>query len=153
MLYISNIKLEIHNIKANNMINTKNALLLVSILVVLCVWGFIAVYRGGYVPTGKHLLIWALIIITAIYAFVTHLKQHKDVQSGFPAEDEMSTRIKYKAGHHAFLVSMYMWMFIFLFKDVFPDVETMLGGGILFSVAMSIGIKSYLTRHYHENQD
>lgn len=135
------------------MINTKNALLLISILIVLCVWGFIAVYRGGYIPTGKQLLIIALIVISAIYAFVTHLKRYKDVQSGFPAEDEMSTLIKYKAGHHAFLASLYMWLFIFLFKDVFPDVETMLGGGILLSAAISFAIKSYLARHYHENQD
>ena len=135
------------------MLNTKNALLLVTILVVLCAWGFIAIYRGGYVPTGKHLLIIGLIIISAIYAFVTHLKKHKDVQSGFPAEDEMSTRIKYQAGYHAFIASIYMWLLIFLFKDVFPDVETMLGGGILFSSAIAIGIKSYLTRHYHEDQD
>jgi hypothetical protein len=46
-----------------------------------------------------------------------------------------------------------MWLFIFLFKDIFPDVETMLGGGILLSGVISIAIKAYLTRHYHEDQD
>ncbi|MFC1777101.1 hypothetical protein ACFL3I_07145 [Pseudomonadota bacterium] len=132
---------------------TKRALLLVSILIMLCIWGFIAAYRTGYIPTGLDLFIFALIMIAGIYAFVTHLKQHKDVQSGFPAEDEMSTRIKYKAGYYAFLASMYMWLFIFLFKDFFPDVETMLGGGILLSAALSIVIKTYLTRNYHEDQN
>ena len=132
---------------------TKRALLLVSILIMLCIWGFIAGYRTGYIPTGLDLFIFALIMIAGIYAFVTHLKQHKDVQSGFPAEDEMSTRIKYKAGYYAFLASMYMWLFIFLFKDFFPDVETMLGGGILLSAALSIVIKTYLTRNYHEDQN
>jgi uncharacterized membrane-anchored protein len=132
---------------------TKRALLLVSILIMLCIWGFIAAYRTGFIPTGLDVFIFALIIIAGIYAFVTHLKQHKDVQSGFPAEDEMSTRIKYKAGYYAFLASMYMWLFIFLFKDLFPDVETMLGGGILLSATLSIVIKTYLTRHYHEDQN
>ena len=132
---------------------SKIVLLLVSILSMLCVLGFIIVYTDGYMPTGLDVFIIVLIIIAAIYAFVTHLKQHKDVQSGFPAEDEMSTRIKYKAGYYAFLASMYMWLFIFLFKDLFPDVETMLGGGILMSAVLSIVIKSYLTRHYHEDQD
>jgi len=132
---------------------TKRALLLVSILIMLCIWGFIAAYRTGYIPTGLDLFIFALIMIAGIYAFVTHLKQHKDVQSGFPAEDEMTTRIKYKAGYYAFLASMYMWLFIFLFKDFFPDVETMLGGGILLSAALSIVIKTYLTRNYHEDQN
>ena len=132
---------------------SKIVLLLVSILSMLCVLGFIIVYTDGYMPTGLDVFIIVLIIIAGIYAFVTHLKQHKDVQSGFPAEDEMSTRIKYKAGYYAFLASMYMWLFIFLFKDLFPDVETMLGGGILMSAVLSIVIKSYLTRHYHEDQD
>ena len=132
---------------------TKIALLLVSVLAMLCVWGFIAVYKGGYSPTGLDVLIFALIMIGGIYAFVTHLKQHKDVQSGFPAEDEMSTRIKYKAGYHAFMVSIYIWLFIFLFKDFFPDVESMLGSGILLSAILSMLIKAYLTRNYREDQD
>lgn len=132
---------------------TKRALVLLSILIMFCIWGFIALYKTGYIPTGLDLFIFALIIVAGIYAFVTHFKQHKDVQSGFPAEDEMSTRIKYKAGYYAFLTSLYMWLFIFLFKDFFPDVETMLGGGILLSITLSIVIKTYLTRHYHEDQN
>ena len=132
---------------------TKRALILVSILIMSCIGGFIAAYRTGYVPSGLQLLIIVLIIIAAIYAFVMHWKQHKDVQSGFPAEDEMSTHIKYKAGYYAFLASLYMWLFIFMFKDFFSDVETMLGGGILVSATISIVIKTYLTRHYHEDQN
>ena len=81
---------------------TKRALGLVSVLIISCVCGFIAAYRTGYVPSGLQLLLIALISITAIYAFVMHWKQHKDVKSGFPAEDEMSTGIKYKAGDDRF---------------------------------------------------
>jgi len=132
---------------------TKNTLLLVSALVMLSVWGFAAVYEGGFIPAGLDIFIFAMIMIGGIYAFITHMKRHKDLENGFPVEDEMSTRIKYKAGHRAFIVSMYIWLFIFLFKDLFPDVETMLGGGILLSAVLFIAIKSYLTRHYHENQD
>ena len=51
------------------------------------------------------------------------------------------------------MASMYMWLFIFLFKDIFSDVEIMLGGGILLSGVMAMAIKTYLTRHYHEDQD
>ncbi len=131
----------------------KSALVTVSVLAMASIWGFIALYKGGYIPTGLQVFIFALIMISGIYAFVTHLKQHKDMQSGFPAEDEMSTRIKYKAGYHAFMTSMYMWLFIFLFKDLFPDVESMLGGGILLSAVISMVIKSYLTRNYNENQN
>lgn len=132
---------------------TKRALILVSILVLSCILGIIVAYGAGYIPSGLEVLILVLIVVAGIYAFVTHLKQHKDVQSGFPAEDEMSNRIKYKAGYYAFLASLYMWLFIFLFKDFFPDVETMLGGGILLSATLSIVIKTYLTRNYHEDQN
>jgi hypothetical protein len=131
----------------------KNALLTVSVLVLLGIWGFIALYRSGYIPEGLDIFIFAMIIIAGIYAFATHMKQYKDVRSGFPAEDEMSTRIKYKAGYYAFTVSLYMWLFIFLFNRFFPNVETMLGGGILLSAVLSIAIKSYLTSHYDEDQD
>ena len=132
---------------------TKNTLLLVSVLVMFSIWGFLGVYKTGYIPSGLDIFIFAMIMIGGIYAFVTHLKRHKDFESGFPVEDEMSTRIKYKAGYHAFVASIYMWLCIFLFKGFFPDVETMLGGGILLMGIMSIAIKSYLSRNYHENQD
>ena len=131
----------------------KSALVAVSVLTLLIIWGFIGVYKAGYIPTGLDVFIFALIMISGIYAFVTHMKQHKEIQRGFPAEDEMSTRIKYKAGYHAFMASMYVWLFIFLFKDLFPDVESMLGGGILLSALISMVIKSYLTRNYNENQN
>ena len=132
---------------------TKNELMLVSILVMMCIWGFVVVYEKGFIPTGLDLLIFVMIVIGAIYALVTAVKRQKDVESGYPAEDEMSTQIKYKAGYYAFLSSLYMWLFIFLFHRFFPDVETMLGGGILLSAVTSMAIKGYLTRNYHENQD
>ena len=132
---------------------TKRALLLIAILILLCIAGVVTALMNGFVPTSLDVFILFLIIVAAIYAFVTHLKQHKDVQSGFPLEDEMSTRIKYKAGYYAFMASLYMWLIIFLLKGWFPDVETMLGGGILMSAVLSIAIRSYLTRHYHEAKD
>lgn len=131
---------------------TKSVLLLVTLLISTVVAGIVVLFKSGYTPTGFHLVILTLIVISAIYAFVTHFRRHRDHEKGIPVDDEMSTRIKYKAGHHAFVASLYMWLFIFLFKDLFPDVETMLGGGILLSAVISIVIKAYLTRHYSEDQ-
>ena len=98
----------------------KNALMLVSVLAMLSIWGFIALYRGGYVPSGLDVFIFAMILISGVYAFVTHMRRYKDEQSGFPPEDELSTQIKYRAGHHAFITSMYIWLFIFLFQYYIP---------------------------------
>lgn len=131
----------------------KNTLLLVSVLVMLSIWGFAAVYHAGYIPNGLDLFIFFLIFVGGIYAFVVHMKRYKDAQKGFPAEDELTTRIKYKAGYYAFVASIYIWLFIFLFKDIFPDVESMLGSGILLSAILAMLIKAYLTRNYHEDQN
>lgn len=131
---------------------TKTTLMMISVLIMLSIWGFIAVYKAGFIPSGLDLFIFALIIICGIYAFVIHLRRHRDHEQGIPVEDEMSTRIKHKTGYHAFTASMYMWLLIFVFKDLFPDVETMLGGGILLSGVIFMGIKGYLAKHYNEDQ-
>lgn len=132
---------------------TKNEVMSVAVLVMMVIWGFVIYYKKGFIPTGLDLFIFVMIVIGAIYALVTAMKRQKDVESGFPAEDEMSSRIKYKAGYYAFLSSLYMWLFIFLFHRFFPDVETMLGGGILLSAVTAMAIRGYMARNYHENQD
>lgn len=131
--------------------NTK--LMPVSVLVMLSIWGFIALYRGGYIPSGLDVFIFAMIMIGGVYAFVVQMRRYKDVKSGFPPDDELSTQIRHKAGYYAFITSMYVWLFAFLFQRHFGDVETILGFGILLSAVISIVIKAYLTRHYHENQN
>ena len=98
---------------------SKNALIIVSILSMTFILGLIGVYRAGYIPKGLDVFIIALTVIAAVYAFVVYRRQHKDVKSGFPAEDEMTTLIKYKAGYYAFMASIYMWLLIFLFKRLF----------------------------------
>ena len=130
----------------------KKALILVSVLVMGSIWGFNILYRAGYIPSGLDIFIFALIMISGIYAFFTHMRRYKDAEKGFPPEDELSKQIKHKAGYYAFFFSMYIWLFIFLFQRLFPDVESLLGSGILLSAIASMVIKAYLTRNYHENQ-
>ena len=117
-----------------------------SILITLTLLGFIMVVRGPELLGGLELFILILIIVLGVVVFVNALKRDKDIKAGLPVDDELSTRIKYKAGYYAYLTSMYMWLFIFLLKDHFPDVETMLGGGILLSGAISVIIK-YMVKY------
>lgn len=135
------------------MSESKSAIVPVSVLIMLLIWGFIALYHGGYIPRGLDIFIFAMIVVGGVYAFVTHMRRYKEVKEGFPVEDELSTQIKYKAGYYAFLTSLYIWLAIFLFQRFIPDVETMLGGGILLSACVAIGIKAYLTRSYNENEN
>ncbi len=133
--------------------HAKNALVLQSILAMGAIWVFIALYRAGYIPSGLDVFIFAMIMVSAVYAFVTHMKRYKDEKQGFPPEDELSTQIKFKAGYLAYIASMYIWLFIFLLQRLFPDSETMLGSGILLSAIVATVIKGYLTRNFHENEN
>ena len=124
----------------------RKALMVSSILITLTLLGFIMVIRGPELLGGLELFILILIVVLGVVVFVNALKRDRDIKAGLPVDDELSTRIKYKAGYYAYLTSMYMWLFIFLLKDHFPDVETMLGGGILLSGAISVIIK-YMVKY------
>ena len=132
---------------------TKSPIVVVSVLLIASIWALIALYQAGYVPSGLDAVIFALILISGVYAFVVHMKRHNDMKQGLPPDDELSNQIKYKAGYYAFLSSMYVWLFIFLFKHVFPDLESLLGTGILTSAVISIAIKAYLSRNYYANEN
>ncbi len=45
---------------------------------------------------------------------------------------------------------MYMWLFIFLLKDKFPDTETLLGGGILLAALISFITKIIVKQRFNE---
>ena len=124
----------------------RKALIVSSILITLTLLGFIMVVRGTELLGGIELFILILIVVLGVVVFVNALKRDRDIKAGLPVDDELSTRIKYKAGYYAYLTSMYMWLFIFLLKDNFPDVETMLGGGILLSGTISVIIK-YMVKY------
>ncbi len=112
---------------------TRKTLMIASILFMGAIWGFIAFEKGTNLFQGLDLFIFILIIAGGVIALVAAFKRDKEIKAGLPVEDELSTRIKHKTGYYAYMASLYMWLFIFIFKDKFPDVETRLGGGILLS--------------------
>ncbi len=114
----------------------RKILLIAAFLTIIAVIGFIVSTNGNAITLfrdTKTMVIFALIIILGIIAILNAFKQRKEEKAGFASEDELSTLIKHKSGYYAYLASMYMWLFIFLFKDKFPDIESMIGGGILLS--------------------
>ena len=121
------------------------SLLIISGLIIFSVGGFVVLYSNTDILDVKSIFIFAFIIIFGAIALLNVLKKDKEAKAGFTIEDEMSNKIKYKSGYYAFMASLYMWLFIFLFKDFFPDIETMLGGGILLSAA-SIYISKFVIK-------
>ncbi len=124
--------------------------MITSVLIMAAIWGFIALEKGTDLFKGFDLLIFIIIIIIGVIAFTKALKKDKEEKEGLTIEDELSMLLKYKAGYYAYLASMYMWLFIFLFKDKFPDIETMIGGGILLSALIGFLAKTYVKRKFNE---
>ncbi len=81
----------------------------------------------------KMMLIYGLIALVAIFSIIVGIKKMKDEKQGQPLEDEFTSKIKHKAGFYAYIASLYMWLILFLLRGFFPDVETLVGGGILLS--------------------
>jgi hypothetical protein len=114
----------------------RRTLMITAILFMAAIWGFAIIEQKTDLFMGKGLIIFIFIVAGGIIALVSALKKDKEEKEGLPVEDELSDQLKYKAGYYAFLASMYMWLFIFIFKDKFPDLETLVGGGILTSVVI-----------------
>jgi len=121
-----------------------------SIVIMMAIWGFIAIEKGTDLFKGLDLYIFILIVVLGTIAFVRALKRDKEEKEGLPAEDELSNLIKYKAGYLTYMTSMYMWLFIFIFKDKFPNVESMLGGGILLSALIFFITKVSIKKKFNE---
>ena len=114
----------------------RKTLMFTSILFMAAIWAFIIIEKGTNLFKGYDLIVFILIVVFGVIALISAVKKDKDEKEGIPIEDELSDQIKYKAGYYAFFISMYMWFFIFIFKEKFPDLETLLGGGILVSAVI-----------------
>ena len=129
----------------------KSSLVLVSIVFLAGIWGFVFAQRAGIVPGGLELFIFLLIMSAGVYAFVQEMKRHKDIENGFPPEDELSEQIKYRAGYLTFMTSIYIWLALFLLKEWFKDYDTLFGLGVLLPALLFMGIRSHLSRNFNED--
>lgn len=129
---------------------TKDSLAIVSVLGMACIWGFVFAQRAGVVPDGLEIFVFLLIMTGAVYSFTVEMKKHKDIKSGFPVEDEFSEKVKYRAGYYSFMASIYVWLTLFLLKELFTDYDTLFGLGILLPAVIFMVLRSYLARNPHE---
>lgn len=135
------------------MSESKSKIIPVSVAFMFSIWGFAALHQAGYIPEKLGVFIFALIMVTGIYAFIRHMRRYEEIKAGFAVEDELSKQIQYKAGYYSFITSLFIWCGIFAFHQFIPDVETMLGGGLLLSMFVFMGVRAYMTRSYNENED
>ncbi len=113
--------------------NKRSAVIAVVFLTTLIIGFIFVTQQGDFRFKIPDMFIMALLLIFALISFRAARRKDRDKEEGLTPEDELSTSIKHKAGYKAYMASMYMWLIIFYLKNHFPDVETMLGGGILLS--------------------
>ena len=128
----------------------RKSLLISLFLLITIILGYVVASTEIEIFKGPELVIFILIVIIGLAALLMAFKRDKEERDGMQTDDELSNRIKYKAGYHAYLISMYAWFFIYLLKDKFPDVESMLGGGILVSAVIFFMTKIYVKRTFNE---
>jgi hypothetical protein len=95
---------------------SKKLMLVIAFSTMGLVLGFIVLMNGTELFHGLNILIFALIILGGIVAFINANKEDKQVKEGLPIDDELSKRIKYKTGYYAYMASLYMWIVIFVAK-------------------------------------
>lgn len=110
--------------------------MLTSILVMFALLGFGLAYNSGFNFKGLDLLVFSAITIVGGVALYAAQKKDKAIAKGYTVEDELSLLIKYKAGYTSFLFSLFIWLFVFIFKDEFPNQELMFSGGLLLSIGV-----------------
>ena len=130
---------------------TKRKTFLVTCIAIMAViWAFAIIEKRTGLMEGLDLIIFILIVIGSIIAFVSAVKKDKEEKAGLPTEDELSDLLKYKTGYYAFFASMILWCIIFLFKDRFPNNESMVGGGILLSAVLFFIAKLVVKKQLYE---
>ena len=104
--------------------------------------------KGNY--SMLNLTLVSLVVILGSVYLYREIKKTIQEGEGLPKEDELSHLIKYKTGYRAYMGSMYMWLFIFLFKDKFPTTESLIGGGILLSALIYFVLRNIEKRRFVE---
>ncbi len=123
-------------------------IILSSLLIGACTTIFLLMGESGY--SILNILILILILVFGGLYIFKEMKKNAERSEGLPKENELSNLIKYKSGYRAYMATMYMWLIIFLFKDKFPDIETLLGGGILLSGLIFMLIRASEKKKFFE---
>jgi len=89
----------------------------------------------------------ALVLIVVVFSTIVGIKRLKKEKKGLTVDDELSLRIKQKAGASAFSLSFLLWSFIALFTvDTGLRPEIPIGIGILGMGLLFIGFWIYYSK-------
>ncbi len=76
--------------------------------------------------------IFGLSMLMIAFGVYFKIQSYKNEKAGLTSDDELSKRIKEKAAAKAFVISVYMWVFVILFLlGAEPRVKIIIGFGLL----------------------
>lgn len=121
-----------------------------AIIFMLAIWLFIALERGTSILEGVDIYIFILIFLISILDLLHIRKVERAEKQGLPAEDELSLHIKQKTGFQAYRLTIYLWLFLFMFRNLFPTIELILGTGLIITILLHPIIQVILKKRSDE---
>jgi hypothetical protein len=114
----------------------------------------IAVYSTMAEIKPIEYIIYVAVGLIVIFGLVRGVKNLKDEKKGLTTEDELSQKIKLKAGANAFNASFYLWAMILLFTiDSNIENEILLGIGIVGMGLIFVGFWFYHNNNGIESEN
>ncbi len=132
------------------MTKQKMLLLAINLVIILVVLGITAFEKETGFLEGIHPIIILFLVLISVLIAIRPLKKRKNNKAALAVDDELSLSIKYKAGYYAYLITMLIWVFIFLVKDRFPNPDVLLGVGIMLSAISAIISRIVIKRKPNE---
>ena len=125
-------------------------LLAINLVIILVVLDITAFEKETGFLEGIHPIIILFLVLISVLIAIRPLKKRKNNKAALAVDDELSLSIKYKAGYYAYLITMLIWVFIFLVKDRFPNPDVLLGVGIMLSAISAIISRIVIKRKPNE---
>ena len=124
---------------------TSKTLLIILIALTIFFISGVAIYSSMATLEIMDLVIYSSIFIIVAYSIYIFYKRYRDEKRGLTAEDELSKRIKERAGAYSFGASFYLWTLILLATlDSKISNEVIIGIGIAGMGILFSGFWIYL---------
>lgn len=122
----------------------------INLVIILVVLGLTAFEKETGFFEGIHPVILLFLVLISVLIAVRPLKKRSNSKTGLVIDDELSLSIKHKAGYYAYLITMLIWLFIFLIKERFPSPDVLLAVGIILSAISAIVSRIVIKQKPHE---
>lgn len=131
MLEIHNFVLEINHIVMKNK-KELFKIISISVVLVLVVGGFLLYLLSPNTKFERSsvLLLIPFIIIVLFAVFILYDKM-KNFKSKIVSEDELTKKLKLKAGNTSFLISIYIWLLLYYIHGEYIQEDYLFGIGIM----------------------